>query len=96
MADANRGWHFNARVLPATAHSDPSAACLQEVENAYHSCALLVKLQLVEAQRAGASITIDTNQLENEALLQQIRAREQAALLRPAADFAAKRAGVLQ
>ncbi|WIA19164.1 hypothetical protein OEZ85_003810 [Tetradesmus obliquus] len=67
----------------------------KEVENAYHSCALLVKLQLVEAQRAGASITIDTNQLENEALLQQIRAREQAALLRPAADFAAKRAGVL-
>jgi hypothetical protein len=67
--------------------------CLQEVENAYHSCALLVKLQLVEAQRAGSSISVDTNQLENEALLQQIRACEQAALSRPAADFAAKRAG---
>jgi hypothetical protein len=66
---------------------------LQEVENAYHSCALLVKLQLVEAQRAGSSISVDTNQLENEALLQQIRACEQAALSRPAADFAAKRAG---
>jgi hypothetical protein len=71
------------------------ATHLQEVENAYHSCALLIKLQLVEAQRADATLTVDTNQLENESLLQQIRACEQAALLRPATDFAAKRTGEL-
>lgn len=66
----------------------------QEVENAYHSSALLIQMQLVQAQEAGVTISVDTALLENEAQLQRIKACEQAAMARPAADFAIKRAGM--
>ncbi len=67
---------------------------LQEVENAYHSSALLVKLLLLQAQQAGASLGVDPNQLDNELMLKQIASSETMALSRPAAAFA-KKAGAL-
>eukprot|EP00775_Hariotina_reticulata_P005051 gene5051-5292_t len=63
----------------------------QEIDSAYHSSALLVKLQLLQAQQAGVAIAIDTAVLESEMLLQQIKACESAALSRPASDFVVKR-----
>lgn len=77
-----------------TVVSNHCAFVLQEVENAYHSSALLIQMQLIQAQTAGTSISVDTTQLENEAHLQRIKACEQAAMTRPAADFAMKRAGM--
>jgi len=70
---------------------------LQEIDSAYHSSALLVKLQLLQAQEAGVAIAIDTAVLESEMLLQQIKACESVALSRPASDFVVKRGeGILQ
>lgn len=50
-------------------------------------------MQLAQAQTAGVSISVDVTALENEVLLQQMKACEKAAMARPAADFAVKRAG---
>lgn len=59
----------------------------KEVSNAYHTNGLLVKLLLGQAQINGLDLFVDTNQLENEFLLKQIKASEDSALTRPASDF---------
>ncbi|GFR43112.1 hypothetical protein Agub_g4113 [Astrephomene gubernaculifera] len=64
----------------------------KEIQDAYHTNALLVKLLLGQAQAAGVELAVDTNQLENEFLLKQA-ARNQVALqekeLRAASEAAA-------
>lgn len=59
----------------------------KEVMHAYHTNALLVKMLLAQGQQHGLNLYVDTNQLENEKLLQQIAQSEATALRRPAADF---------
>eukprot|EP00955_Chlamydomonas_euryale_P097682 365091-Chlamydomonas_euryale.AAC.12 len=54
----------------------------REIQHAYHTNALLVKMLLSQAQAAGASLLVDTNALENEFLLKQMAATEVAALSR--------------
>lgn len=62
----------------------------KEMENAYHTNALLVRLLLVQAQCFGMELAVDTTQLENEFLLKQIKSSETTALSRPASDFVKK------
>ena len=45
---------------------------VQEIQNAYHTNALLVKILLSQAQAQGLELLVDTNQLENEFLLKQV------------------------
>ncbi|GLC50648.1 hypothetical protein PLESTB_000403000 [Pleodorina starrii] len=59
----------------------------KEIQNAYHTNALLVKILLSQAQAQGADLAVDTNALENELLLKQISSSEATALSRPASDF---------
>uniref|UniRef100_A0A7R9Z355 Leucine zipper transcription factor-like protein 1 n=1 Tax=Chlamydomonas euryale TaxID=1486919 RepID=A0A7R9Z355_9CHLO len=66
----------------------------REIQHAYHTNALLVKMLLSQAQAAGASLLVDTNALENEFLLKQMAATEVAALSRPASDFVRRGAGL--
>ncbi len=44
----------------------------QEIQNSYHTNALLVKILLSQAQALGMELFVDTNQLENEFLLKQV------------------------
>lgn len=67
----------------------------KEVENAYHTNALLVQLLLGQAQQAGIALAVDTNQLENEYLISQIKNIELSALSKPASQFQ-RRPGQLQ
>lgn len=60
---------------------------LQEIQHAYHTNALLIKMLLAQAQANGVDLLVDTNALENEFLLKQIAVSEQTALSRPASDF---------
>ena len=59
----------------------------QEIQHAYHTNALLIKMLLSQAQANGMELLVDTNALENEFLLKQIAASELTALSRPASDF---------
>ncbi|PNW81567.1 hypothetical protein CHLRE_06g252000v5 [Chlamydomonas reinhardtii] len=59
----------------------------KEIQNAYHTNALLVKILLSQAQAQGLELAVDTNSLENEFLLKQISSSEATALSRPASDF---------
>nr|BCL66121.1 hypothetical protein [Volvox africanus] len=59
----------------------------KEIQNAYHTNALLVKILLNQAQAQGAELSVDTHALENELLLKQISASEATALSRSASDF---------
>nr|BCL66171.1 hypothetical protein [Volvox reticuliferus] len=59
----------------------------KEIQNAYHTNALLVKILLSQAQAQGADLSVDTHALENELLLKQISASEATALSRSASDF---------
>ncbi|KAG1663693.1 hypothetical protein FOA52_013261 [Chlamydomonas sp. UWO 241] len=59
----------------------------REIQHAYHTNALLVKIMLSQAQANGLRLALDTNALENEFLLKQIAVSEQTALGRPASDF---------
>ncbi len=43
----------------------------QEIQNANHTNALLVKILLSQAQAQGLELAVDTNSLENEFLLKQ-------------------------
>lgn len=60
---------------------------LQEIQHAYHTNALLVKILLSQAQANGVDLSVDTNTLENEFLLKTIANSESIALGRPASDF---------
>ena len=65
------------------AHTFPSSSApVQEIQHAYHTNALLVKILLSEAQAGGLELHVDTNQLENEFLLRQIAHSEDTALSR--------------
>jgi leucine zipper transcription factor-like protein 1 len=66
----------------------------KEIQHAYHTNALLVKIMLSEAQANGLSLALDTNALENEFLLKQIAVSEQTALGRPASDFVRRSSGL--
>jgi len=59
----------------------------KEIQHAYHTNALLVKILLSQAQANGLELQVDTNTLENEFLLKQIAASEATAVSRPASDF---------
>nr|BCL66246.1 hypothetical protein [Volvox reticuliferus] len=59
----------------------------REIQNAYHTNALLVKILLSQAQAQGVNLFVDTHALENELLLKQISASEVTALSRSASDF---------
>mmetsp|Transcript_8024 Transcript_8024/g.15585 ORF Transcript_8024/g.15585 Transcript_8024/m.15585 type:complete len:326 (-) Transcript_8024:543-1520(-) len=59
----------------------------KEIQNAYHTNALLIKILLSQAQAQGVELIVDTAQLENEFLIKQIGATETTALNRPASDF---------
>lgn len=59
----------------------------QEVQNAYHTNALLVKLLLNQAQAHGCSLTVEAAKLENELLLKEMKEMERLALAKSAADF---------
>ncbi|GLI62895.1 hypothetical protein VaNZ11_005715 [Volvox africanus] len=59
----------------------------KEIQNAYHTNALLVKILLSQAQAQGVDLFVDTHALENELLLKQISASEATALARSASDF---------
>jgi leucine zipper transcription factor-like protein 1 len=67
---------------------------LQEIQHAYHTNALLVKILLSQAQANGLNLEVDTAKLENEFLLKQIATSEEVALSRPASDFV-RRGGAL-
>ncbi|MEW5305844.1 MAG: hypothetical protein WDW36_008359 [Sanguina aurantia] len=67
--------------------SETSTLVTKEIQNAYHTNALLVKLLLSQAQESGVELLVDTAQLENELLLRAISASEVTALRRPASDF---------
>ncbi|MEW5308178.1 MAG: hypothetical protein WDW38_000155 [Sanguina aurantia] len=67
--------------------SETSTLVTKEIQNAYHTNALLVKLLLSQAQESGVELLVDTAQLENELLLRAISASEYTALSRPASDF---------
>jgi len=62
----------------------------QEVMNAYHCSALLVKLLMQQAEAAGVTLSVDTNTLENELLLKEISGLETAAAAKPASYYAKK------
>uniref|UniRef100_A0A7S0WQH0 Leucine zipper transcription factor-like protein 1 n=1 Tax=Chlamydomonas leiostraca TaxID=1034604 RepID=A0A7S0WQH0_9CHLO len=64
----------------------------KEVQHAYHTNALLVKILLSQAQANGLELHVDTNALENEFLLRQIAHSEETALSRPASDFVRRNA----
>lgn len=66
----------------------------QEIQHAYHTNALLVKILLSQAQANGLNLEVDTAKLENEFLLKQIATSEEVALSRPASDFI-RRGGAL-
>lgn len=55
---------------------------LQEIQHAYHTNALLVKILLNQAQANGLQFHVDTNALENEFLLKTIMTSETTALSR--------------
>ncbi|KAL6755414.1 hypothetical protein V8C86DRAFT_3137777 [Haematococcus lacustris] len=59
----------------------------KEIQHAYHTNALLVKLLLSEGQIHDVHLVVDTAKLENEFLLRQIANSEEKALSRPASDF---------
>ncbi len=87
------------RVAPAFACAcaccalrPPLRARAQEVQHAYHTNALLVKMLLTQAQANGLELHVDTNQLENEFLLKTIANSENVALSRPASDFVRRNA----
>jgi len=46
--------------------------CAQEIQHAYHTNALLIKMLLAQAQAQGVELLVDTNALENEFLLKQV------------------------
>lgn len=53
----------------------------QEIQHAYHSNGLLIKLLIDQAENNGVRLRVDTNNLENEVLLKQVsRWRPNAAL----------------
>lgn len=54
----------------------------QEIQHAYHTNALLVKILLNQAQANGLEFHVDTNALENEFLLKTIMTSETTALSR--------------
>ncbi len=58
--------------------------------NAYHSSALGIQTLLAQGLAAGAALSLEPASLENERLLEVVRAAEAAALARPAADFLRK------
>lgn len=64
----------------------------KEIQHAYHTNALLVKMLLAQAQANGLELHVDTNQLENEFLLRTIANSENVALSRPASDFVRRNA----
>ncbi|KAJ9511962.1 hypothetical protein QJQ45_004452 [Haematococcus lacustris] len=64
-----------------------SGAFVIEIQHAYHTNALLVKLLLSEGQIHDVHLVVDTAKLENEFLLRQIANSEEKALSRPASDF---------
>jgi len=49
---------------------------LQEIQHAYHTNGLLIKLLISQAEKNGIKVAIDTNSLENEVLLRQVRSGE--------------------
>ena len=59
----------------------------KEIQHAYHTNALVVKILLAQAQANGLQLQFDTNALENEFLLKTIASSESTALSRPASDF---------
>mmetsp|Transcript_19308 Transcript_19308/g.33336 ORF Transcript_19308/g.33336 Transcript_19308/m.33336 type:complete len:327 (-) Transcript_19308:235-1215(-) len=64
----------------------------KEIQHAYHTNALLMKILLSQAQAGGLELYVDTNQLENELLLRAVAKSESVALARPASDFARRNA----
>mmetsp|Transcript_35099 Transcript_35099/g.78132 ORF Transcript_35099/g.78132 Transcript_35099/m.78132 type:complete len:331 (+) Transcript_35099:74-1066(+) len=73
--------------------SDETRALVdKEIQHAYHTNALLVKILLYQAQVNGLELHVDTNQLENEFLLKTIASSERTALTRPATDFVRRNA----
>ena len=50
----------------------PMPSLLQEIQHAYHTNALLIKMLLSQAQANGVDLLVDTNALENEFLLKQV------------------------
>jgi hypothetical protein len=73
-AKARRGpgsWVMDLPHTP-TACAMGANSFLQEIQNAYHTNALLVKILLSQAQTQSADLFVDTNALENELLLRQV------------------------
>ena len=61
---------------------------LQELANASHTTGLLLRLLLCQAEQGGMQLEVDTANLENEFLLQQVAGSEASALAKPASAFA--------
>eukprot|EP00238_Polyblepharides_amylifera_P014346 CAMPEP_0196587034 /NCGR_PEP_ID=MMETSP1081-20130531/56218_1 /TAXON_ID=36882 /ORGANISM="Pyramimonas amylifera, Strain CCMP720" /LENGTH=324 /DNA_ID=CAMNT_0041909099 /DNA_START=61 /DNA_END=1035 /DNA_ORIENTATION=+ len=63
----------------------------KELTNSAHSSALLLRLLFHQAESGGLELAVDTNKLENEFLLSEVKKTEELALSKPASAFLAKK-----
>lgn len=69
-----RGWWNGFGISQWTSLLKRLHGCVppQEIQHAYHTNALLIKMLLAQAQAQGVELLVDTNALENEFLLKQV------------------------
>mmetsp|Transcript_25456 Transcript_25456/g.69131 ORF Transcript_25456/g.69131 Transcript_25456/m.69131 type:complete len:324 (-) Transcript_25456:2458-3429(-) len=80
--------HQEAVALFEEMKEEVRALVDKEIQHAYHTNGLLIKLLISQAEASGVKIAVDTNSLENEVLLRQVAKSELEALGKKPADFA--------
>ncbi|KAF5835455.1 hypothetical protein DUNSADRAFT_7344 [Dunaliella salina] len=80
--------HQDAVALFEEMKEEVRALVDKEIQHAYHTNGLLIKLLISQAEARGVKIAVDTNSLENEVLLRQVAKSELEALGKKPADFA--------